>query len=75
MGLFGFNAEKKLKKANDYLPKGIYYDAKVAFRQFAETVKTGCGPGCGTEAAAGFCGTTGSSCISCAAHGACKSTR
>ena len=33
MGLFGFNAEKKLRKANDYLAKGIYYDAKVAFEE------------------------------------------
>lgn len=33
MGLFGFNAEKKLKKGNDYLAKGIYYDAKIAFEE------------------------------------------
>ena len=33
MGLFGFNAEKKLKKANDCLAKGFYYDAKVAFEE------------------------------------------
>ena len=33
MGLFGFNAEKKLNKANDYLAKGIYYEAKVVFEE------------------------------------------
>lgn len=33
MGLFGFNAEKKLKKANEYLAKGIYYDARIAFEE------------------------------------------
>lgn len=29
------------------------YDAKVRFRSFIETMETGCGPGCGTESAAG----------------------
>ena len=48
------------------------YDSRVAFRQFAKTVETGCGPGCGTEDAVGFCGTSGgSSCSSCAVSGAC----
>jgi cell fate regulator YaaT (PSP1 superfamily) len=47
------------------------YDSKVAFRQFAETVAVGCGPGCGTEEAAGFCGTTGGACVSCGVAGAC----
>jgi cell fate regulator YaaT (PSP1 superfamily) len=51
------------------------YEAKVQFRAFAETVNTGCGPGCGTEAA------TGAGCSSCstgcAVAGACatKSVR
>lgn len=36
------------------------YDAQVQFRKFAETVESGCGPGCGTEAA------TGQGCSSCA---------
>jgi cell fate regulator YaaT (PSP1 superfamily) len=29
------------------------YQAKVNFRRFAETLTAGCGPGCGTESAAG----------------------
>jgi len=46
------------------------YETKVQFRRFAETVVGGCGPGCGTEEAAGQgCGT---SCgTSCAIAGAC----
>jgi cell fate regulator YaaT (PSP1 superfamily) len=36
------------------------YDAQVQFRKFAETVATGCGPGCGTEEA------SGQGCTSCA---------
>ena len=47
------------------------YDANVAFRQFAETVANGCGPGCGTDAAAGFCGVSEGGCSTCAASGAC----
>jgi cell fate regulator YaaT (PSP1 superfamily) len=47
------------------------YDSRVAFRRFAETVATGCGPGCGTEEAVGFCGTTGGGCSSCAVSGGC----
>lgn len=45
------------------------YDSQVQFRKFAETVEVGCGPGCGTESAAGqgctSCGT------GCAIAGAC----
>ena len=47
------------------------YDSEVAFRQFAETVETGCGPGCGTDAAPGFCGTTDGGCATCGASGVC----
>lgn len=47
------------------------YDSQVAFRQFAETVAAGCGPDCGTESAAGFCGTTAGGCATCAASAAC----
>ncbi len=36
------------------------YDAAVQFRKFADTVVAGCGPGCGTEAAAG------QGCVTCA---------
>ena len=48
------------------------YETKVQFRRFAETVVSDCGPGCGTEDAAGQgCGT---SCgTSCAISGACGS--
>jgi PSP1 C-terminal conserved region len=43
------------------------YETHVQFRKFAETVNEGCGPGCGTEAAAG-CKT----CVTgCAVAGAC----
>ena len=43
------------------------YEAKVQFRRFAETLTQGCGPGCGTESAAGC----GSACSSCAVAGGC----
>jgi cell fate regulator YaaT (PSP1 superfamily) len=44
------------------------YEAHVQFRRFAEAVETGCGPGCGTDAAPG-CKT----CVSgCAVAGACS---
>jgi cell fate regulator YaaT (PSP1 superfamily) len=43
------------------------YEAQVQFRRFAEAVNEGCGPGCGTDAAAG-CKT----CVTgCAVAGAC----
>ena len=45
------------------------YDATVRFRQFAETLEAGCGPDCGTAAAAG-CGTSGG-CASCSLAAAC----
>ena len=48
------------------------YDARVEFRQFIERVEAGCGPGCGTDDAAG-CGTGGEEggCGSCGAGGGC----
>jgi len=47
------------------------YDAAVQFQKFAETLTHGCGPGCGTEEAAGNgCGSGG--CSTCAVAGACK---
>ncbi len=44
------------------------YDAAAKFRSFAETVATGCGPGCGTaEATGGGCSTCSTGCaIGCA---------
>jgi cell fate regulator YaaT (PSP1 superfamily) len=45
------------------------YEATVEFRRFADTLAEGCGPGCGTEAAAGQGGC--SSCAGCAVAGAC----
>jgi len=45
------------------------YEAVVEFRNFAETLAEGCGPGCGTEEAAGQGGC--STCTSCAVAGAC----
>jgi cell fate regulator YaaT (PSP1 superfamily) len=47
------------------------YSTAVEFRQFADTLEHGCGPGCGTEAAAGNgCGTSGG-CSTCAVVAAC----
>ncbi len=50
------------------------YDTEVQFHRFAQTLTEGCGPGCGTEDAAGNgCGTGG--CGSCAVAGACSPRR
>lgn len=47
------------------------YESEVKFSQFADTLEHGCGPGCGTEEAAGQgCGTSGG-CSSCAVSAAC----
>ena len=43
------------------------YERRVKFRRFTETLASGCGPGCGSEAAK--CGTGG--CGSCASAGGC----
>lgn len=49
------------------------YDTQVQLRAFADTLTQGCGPGCGTDAAAGH-GCT--SCASgCAVAGACATRR
>lgn len=47
------------------------YEAKVEFRRFTETLLAGCGPDCGTEAAAGQGGCE--SCDHCEVAKACKS--
>jgi len=45
------------------------YDTTVEFRQFADALTTGCGPGCGTsEATGGGCGSCGTG---CAVSGSC----
>jgi cell fate regulator YaaT (PSP1 superfamily) len=49
------------------------YDSAAQFRQFAETVDAGCGPGCGTETAAG--GGCTSCAVGCAVTGACTTRR
>jgi cell fate regulator YaaT (PSP1 superfamily) len=49
------------------------YDAEVEFRRFADTLADGCGPGCGTEDAAGH-GCT-SCATGCAIASACHSTK
>jgi len=49
------------------------YETTVEFRQFAETLSEGCGPGCGTEAAMGQGGCE--SCTSCAVASACGSRK
>jgi hypothetical protein len=48
------------------------YESKARIGAFLEAVEHGCGPGCGTEEAAG-CGTGG--CSSCDLVKACKTTR
>ena len=49
------------------------YDARVQFQKFAETLTQGCGPGCGTEEAAGQgCGTGG--CSTCSVLKACRTS-
>ena len=45
------------------------YEAAVEFRNFADTLSEGCGPGCGTEEAMGQGGCD--SCVSCAVANAC----
>ncbi|HEY2893774.1 MAG TPA: PSP1 C-terminal domain-containing protein [Pirellulales bacterium] len=45
------------------------YEAHVQFRQFADAVTTGCGPGCGTETSTG-CTTCASGCSIAGACGA-----
>lgn len=47
------------------------YQAAVSFQQFSAALEEGCGPGCGTEAAAGDCGSSG--CASCSIASHCKS--
>ena len=49
------------------------YETKVQFRQFTDTLIQGCGPGCGTEEAAGQGGCE--ACSSCAVAGACGTGR
>ena len=48
------------------------YEAQVQFRKFTDTLLEGCGPDCGTEAAAGGCGEGG--CGSCAIAEACHTS-
>ena len=47
------------------------YQAAVSFKQFSQALEEGCGPGCGTESAAGGCGSSG--CASCSVASLCKS--
>ena len=53
------------------------YDAAAEFRKFSETLATGCGPGCGTEEAAGSNGHGGCTLCAkaCAVAGACGTKR
>ncbi len=50
------------------------YDAAAEFRKFSETLATGCGPGCGTEAAEGH-GSCTLCATACAVAGACGTKR
>lgn len=50
------------------------YETRVQFHQFVETLTAGCGPGCGTEEAAGQ-GCSSGACSSCAAATACGPRR
>ncbi len=49
------------------------YETTVEFRQFAETLAEGCGPGCGTEEAMGQGGCA--SCTTCVVASACGSKK
>lgn len=50
------------------------YDAAAQFRKFSETLAEGCGPGCGTDEAAGHGGCTLCA-TACAVSGACGTRR
>ncbi len=51
------------------------YETKVQFREFAEAVEQGCGPGCGTEQAEGAgCGSCSTGCTLASACGTRKAT-
>ena len=52
MGLFGFNVEKKLAKANEQLEKGFYYEARMAFEEILG--RDGIDPGFRSQAKAGW---------------------
>ncbi len=47
------------------------YETKVEFRKFAESLETGCGPGCGTPEAENGCSQGG--CQTCVIAAACQS--
>jgi hypothetical protein len=51
----------------------VAYDGAAQFRQFADAVVAGCGPGCGTEEASG--GGCTSCAVGCAVTGACATRR
>jgi len=48
------------------------YQAAVSFQTFTQALEEGCGPGCGTESAAGGCGSSG--CASCSVASLCKNS-
>jgi cell fate regulator YaaT (PSP1 superfamily) len=48
------------------------YQAAVSFQQFSTALEEGCGPGCGTESAAGGCDSSG--CASCSVASHCKNS-
>ena len=49
------------------------YQAAVSFQTFSQALEEGCGPGCGTESAAGGCSSSG--CGSCSVASLCKSNQ
>jgi hypothetical protein len=49
------------------------YDAAAEFGRFADTLATGCGPGCGTDEASG--GGCSSCAAGCAVAGACSTRK
>ena len=68
---FYFLGEVTLELENLTQQLAEAYETKVQFRQFTETLIEGCGPDCGTEAAAGQGGCD--SCSGCAVATACNS--
>lgn len=73
-GLFFYflgDVPPELERLTDQLAEA--YESKVQFRQYAQTLVEGCGPGCGTEEVKGRGGCQ--ACTSCAVAGVCGTKR
>jgi len=73
-GLFFYFLGELPAEANPLIEQlAATYETTVEFRNFADTLAEGCGPGCGTEEAMGQGGCE--SCTSCAVASACGSSK